>query len=289
MRVSIGIITRNRAAIVTKAIESALAQGFPEKNVIVFDDASTDETSELAARYPSVIWRRSPQVQGYLALRNLLMKESVDDFFFSLDDDAWFLSDDAISAGVSYLVQRDSVAALAYDVLSPDKADIRPRTSPVPTNVFIGCGHMVRLKPVREAGYYIPGPGWYGGEEKDLCIRLMDSGHQIMKLPGVHVWHDKTMVARDQPAQYSSGVANDLALTFRRTPMTVLPLALVGKVFQHFRFAMRKRMMPSCLKGFRLFFGHLGELWRSRRPVKLATVRAYRRLSRTNCVNRNEH
>jgi len=282
MHVVIGIITRNRANVVTKAIESALAQDFPNTRVVVFDDASTDETAELSKRYPSVAWRRSSHVQGYLALRNLLMKESAADFFCSLDDDAWFLSDDVLSAGVSYLAQHDSVAALAYDIVSPDKPDVRPRLSPFPINIFIGCGHLLRLRPVRKAGYYIAGPGWYGGEEKDLCIRLLDSGHQVMKLPGVHVWHDKTTIARDQRVQYSSGVANDLALTLRRTPIGVLPIALAGKVFQHLGFALRNRLLPSCFNGFRLFFGHLGELWHSRRPVKLATLRTYRRLSRAN-------
>jgi glycosyltransferase involved in cell wall biosynthesis len=279
MRVTIGIITRNRASIVTKAIESALAQDFPEKTIVVFDDASTDETVELPKRYPSVVWRRSPEVRGYLALRNLLMEETKDDFFFSLDDDAWFLSTDAISAGVAYLKEHRSVAALAYDIVSPDKPRLRRRRHPFQTNVFIGCGHMLRISAVRNAGSYFGGPGWYGGEEKDLSIRLMDAGYEIVKLPGVHVWHDKTEIARDRPGQYASGVANDLAFTLRRTPWALLPFATIAKFFQHLRFALSQKLVPSCLAGLRLFLWHLPELWRSRRPVKLATLRAYMRLS----------
>lgn len=279
MRVSIGIVTRNRAAIVTKAIDSALAQDFSEKTIVVFDDASTDETAELAKRYPSVVWRRSPEIQGHLALRNLLMKETIDDFFFSLDDDAWFLSSDAISTGVAYFKEHRSVGALAYDIVSPDKPRLRRRKQPYQTNVFIGCGHMLRISAVRSAGYYVGGPGWYGSEEKDLSIRLMDAGYKTVKLPGIHVWHDKTEIARDRSAQYASGVANDLALTLRRTPWAILPFAFLAKFFQHLGLATSQKLVPSCLAGFGLFLRQLPQLWRSRRPVKLATLRAYMRLS----------
>ncbi|MGC4085032.1 MAG: glycosyltransferase family 2 protein [Vicinamibacterales bacterium] len=49
--VSIAIPTYNRATLVTRAIESVLAQTYPTIEVIVVDDGSTDTTVELLAPY----------------------------------------------------------------------------------------------------------------------------------------------------------------------------------------------------------------------------------------------
>src|SRR5436853_1462944 len=114
--------------------------------------------------------------------------------------------------------------------------------------MFVGCGHVLRLSAVREVGGYEAVPGSYGGEEKDLCLRLLDAGYQLVKLPGVHVWHDKTLVARDLVAQHRSGVCNDLVLTLRRTPTLLLPVALLVKLYRHWRFSLSHGLTEPCLE-----------------------------------------
>src|SRR5205085_8572336 len=100
MKVLIGITTQNRAAILPKAIQSALEQDYPDKEIAVFDDASTDETRDLQARFPQVRWYRSEEAQGYLPARNRMMRETDADLYFSLDDDAWFVKGDELALGV---------------------------------------------------------------------------------------------------------------------------------------------------------------------------------------------
>lgn len=51
MRVSIVIPTRNRAGLVCRAIDAALAQTHPDREVLVIDDASTDATWRALERY----------------------------------------------------------------------------------------------------------------------------------------------------------------------------------------------------------------------------------------------
>jgi len=277
--VVVGIVTRNRAVLLAKAIQSVFEQDMPGLQVAVIDDGSTDATPDLKARFSNIRWSRYEQTRGLIAARNQLMRCASEDYFVSLDDDAWFTDGDEVAVACAFMASHPKAGAIAFDILSAGKTQARKRTHPTAVNTFIGCGHMVRLAAVREAGLYEISPGPYGSEEKDLCIRLMDAGYEIVMLPGFHVWHDQTEVARDRPAQYSSGVANDFALTFRRTPLVLLPFAIIGKIFQHLRFAGRERLLRSCFAGFRLFFRYLPELWRSRRPVRLATLRAYMRLS----------
>jgi GT2 family glycosyltransferase len=147
--------------------------------------------------------------------------------------------------------------------------------------MFIGCGHVVRLAALKQVGAYDPTPGGYGGEEKDLCLRLLDAGFRVMTLRGVHVWHDKTPVAREIPKQHRSGVCNDLVMTLRRTPLSALPLALPVKFFRHFQFAWNRNLVGPCLAGFGLFLRNSPFLWRTRRPVRLETLKTFIRLTRT--------
>jgi glycosyltransferase involved in cell wall biosynthesis len=279
-RVIVGIVTRDRASVVRKAIDSALAQSFPNLAISVLNDGSVDETNTIAVEYPRVNWSDYATSRGCITARNDLMGRFGGDYFVSLDDDAWFLNGDEISVGINYLEAHPKVAAIAFDVLSPDKSSEHSRVQPRRVPMFIGCGHIVRLTAARAVGGYVGTPGIYGSEEKDLALRLMDAGYGIMLLPGVHVWHDKTAVAREQPAQHRSGVCNDLAMTLRRTPLMVLPLALASKFYRHFRFSRAHQLEEPFWGGVRLFCQSIPQIWRTRRPVRLATLWVYVKLSR---------
>jgi len=61
---------------------------------------------------------------------------------------------------------------------------------------------------------------------------LLDAGYDSIKLKGVHVWHDKTAVARQPEEQLRSGVCNDLVMAMRRTPILLLPAAIVSKFYR---------------------------------------------------------
>lgn len=278
--VCIGIVTRNRAQSLIKAISSAVQENVANKAIIVLDDGSTDETNALADKFPTVQWIQCERSAGYVLRRNELMARGFD-YFVSLDDDAWFLREDEVAIAVDYLERNRTVAAIGFDILSPDRPEPKSRTAPQKVATFIGCGHALRLAAVRQVGGYEVSPGRYGVEEKDLCLRLIDAGYQIVRLPGVHVWHDKTPHGRELAEQRRSGVCNDLAMTLRRTPLAVLPLALVSKLFKQIMFSTRHGMLLPCLRGIGLFARSIPQIWQSRHPVKLATLREFVRLART--------
>jgi GT2 family glycosyltransferase len=277
--VLVGIVTRNRAAIVAKAVQSALEQRDCRVRVEVIDNASTDGTPQLATQFPDVTWTRWPANRGYMAARNLWMSSTPEDYFVSLDDDAWFLTGDEIAIAVDALEQNPNVAAVAFDILSPDRPDVAPRRSAQPAALFIGCGHVLRLSAVRKVGVYEDSPGLYGGEERDLCLRLMDAGYQVLLLPGVHVWHDKTPVAREVIGQFRSLVSNDLALALRRVPSALLAPTLVSRIIRHGASAWKNRMLRYYVEALGMFLRSVPSVWHSRRPVKVETFRAYRRLA----------
>lgn len=279
-RVLIGITTFNRAEVLPKAIASAASQSFPSFTVAVIDDCSTDATTDLAERFPRVEWKRHDRNRGLLAARNEFMSREGFEYFLSLDDDAWFLAGDEVELAIDYLEANPEVGAIAYDILSPDRTEAVPRAAACQVGMFIGCGHIVRLSVARQVGLYERLPGFYGGEEKDLCLRMLDAGYKVMLLPGVHVWHDKSEVSRNLPAQHASGVCNDLVFALRRTPVLWLLPVLLTKISSHLGFSGRNGLVLPCLKGIGLFLGSLG-LWSTRRPVRLGTLRLFRQLNQS--------
>ncbi|HPA21369.1 MAG TPA: glycosyltransferase [Verrucomicrobiae bacterium] len=279
--VCIGIVTRDRAAILPRAIGSALDQDYAAKVVRVLDDASADATPDLAADFPTVRWERSERRLGIPVARNRLMMACDADLFVGLDDDAWFLDRGAISVGVAAMAADPRIGALAFDVISPGREVKRERGAPRPWHTFQGCAHMLRMSAVREAGMYAPGPGWYGSEEKDLCLRLLDAGHEVVLLPGAHVWHDKSDMARDAEGQHASGVCNDLVFVCRRAPAVALPWLLPAKVMGHLVFSLRRRLLRPCLSGLWRIALEFPGLVVSRAPVRWETWRRYGRRARS--------
>ncbi len=282
MSVCIGIVSKNRATILPKAIQSAINQSYNNFTISIFDDASTDNTKDLPATFTNVNWFFAPEPKGYLYARNKFMKEAKQAYFCSLDDDSWFLENNNLQTAVDYLDQNPNVAAIAFDILSPDKPDRNIKSQPYETNMFIGCGHLLRLSAVKEAGYYEKNPGFYGGEEKDLCIKLIDLGYKIIRMPGVHVWHDKTNTARDLPSQHRSGVCNDMVFLYRRTPFLYLLPALILKPFLHLKFSIffnNGILFKSGLLGLIDFYSLLFTLKLNRKPVTMLTFNKYRYFS----------
>ena len=92
--VSVVIRTYNRAAMLREALDSALNQTLPPKEIVVVDDGSTDETSELVNLYvqkhPEVRYVRTEGNFGADRAAKLGVEESTSTYIAFLDsDDLW--------------------------------------------------------------------------------------------------------------------------------------------------------------------------------------------------------
>jgi glycosyltransferase involved in cell wall biosynthesis len=279
--VVVGISTRNRTNILRKAIASGLSQSYSNLRILVIDDASSDDTPAVRNEFPNISWERFESQQGYVRVRNRIIFSAPEDYYVSLDDDAWFLRGDEIAIAIDFLQAHPKIAAVAYDIVSPDQPTSSQRGEKFFVSMFIGCGHVLRLSAVKTLGGYSEFPSSYGVEEKDLCLRLIDAGYDIVELQGVEVWHDKTTTARDLVAQQASGVCNDLAFTLSRVPLLLLFPMLSYKVVLHLWFAIRGGLVGPCLKGFRDFSRAALGLWHNRHSVRIASLARYRVLAKS--------
>jgi glycosyltransferase involved in cell wall biosynthesis len=99
--VSVIIPCYNQAHFLAEAIESVLAQTYPQFEIVVVDDGSTDNTSEIAARYPGARCIRQDN-QGLAEARNTGIRKSNGNYLVFLDADDRLLPD-ALGAGLTAL------------------------------------------------------------------------------------------------------------------------------------------------------------------------------------------
>jgi glycosyltransferase involved in cell wall biosynthesis len=103
--VSIYMPTRNRIRQLAKAVDSVLAQSYAHIDLIVVNDASTDDTARYLADRARADARLVPvsnaEARGAPASRNLAIRQSQGVFVTGLDDDDEFLPE-RVSAFVHY-------------------------------------------------------------------------------------------------------------------------------------------------------------------------------------------
>jgi glycosyltransferase involved in cell wall biosynthesis len=87
--VTVIIPTYNRAMLVSRAVESALGQTYPNKQIIVVDDGSTDNTAAVVRRYAGVEYVYRPN-GGQAAARSTGLDAARGVYIANLDsDDVW--------------------------------------------------------------------------------------------------------------------------------------------------------------------------------------------------------
>jgi glycosyltransferase involved in cell wall biosynthesis len=93
--VTVYIPTKNRSALLLRAVSSVLSQTHEDWELIVVDDNSTDETpvflERLAALDPRIKFFRQSDSLGGCAARNLAISHASGTFIAGLDDDDMFL------------------------------------------------------------------------------------------------------------------------------------------------------------------------------------------------------
>jgi glycosyltransferase involved in cell wall biosynthesis len=184
-KVSVITTTYNRAHYVREAIDSALAQTYPNVEIIVVDDGSTDETQAVLKGYGDKISHFYQNNQGLSAARNLGIKNSSGEYLAFLDDDDIWLPE-KLELQVAYMEAHPEVGMVHADmfVLSERSGDSRPRkrefSRPIPSgyvlpeliqrNFILVCTALVRRSCLDTAGLF--DPELRAAEDYNLWLRI---------------------------------------------------------------------------------------------------------------------
>lgn len=179
--VSVVIPTYNRANLLAEAIETVLQQTHRHFEIIVVDDESTDNTAEVANRYPvQYIFQKN---QGVSAARNTGIRASKGEFIALLDSDDRFFPG-ALASGLRVLQQHPEcmLATGDFSFMSEDGKWMRPSRKPFVkgdyyTNLLrsnfieMTATCLFRREVFDRVGLFNPSLG--GGEDYDLYLRIV--------------------------------------------------------------------------------------------------------------------
>ena len=179
---SVIITTKNRAPLLREAIESVFAARSDRYalELIVVDDGSTDETSDVLSRYPVTVLRTTGI--GMARARNVGLHAAKGDFITLLDDDDVWLPDNVIIQLDEFERHPEYVSVHAQSQLA--EYDGKPFGAPVPAGPLSSgmifedlLGYMpqvatilTRASAAREAGDM--DPTLTGDTDWDWLLRL---------------------------------------------------------------------------------------------------------------------
>ena len=218
MQISVVIPTHNRKDLLRRCLEAVLNQDYPDYEVIVVDDGSTDGTGEMVRReFPQVRIIRQVPNRGPAAARNRGIEVATGEIVAFTDDDC--------------VVPRDWLTRLAEGFRRyPDVAGVGGFQDPPETlirdNPIARAEHTRRLRRWGERAFRevagsaeVPGLGTNNvayrrdvllevggfdehfpvaaGEDADLKLRIAQAGYELLYLP-IGVDHHRTYTWKAQ-------------------------------------------------------------------------------------------
>jgi O-antigen biosynthesis protein len=198
-RASVIVCSFNGAGTLRDCLDGIMELDYPDYEVIVVDDGSTDGTGEIAGEYP--VRLITTQNRGLSSARNTGLEAATGEIVAYIDDDArpdvhW----------LQYLVRTlegDEWAAVGGPNLAPATdgwiADCIDNSPGGPIHVLLsdreaehipGCNMAFRRSILQGIGGFDP-QFRIAGDDVDVCWRLRAQGAKIGFHPAAVVWHHR--------------------------------------------------------------------------------------------------
>jgi len=211
-KVSILIPCYNAKRWIAQAIESALNQTYANKEVIVVDDGSTDDSLEIIKQYKEQIHWETQVNQGGNYTRNRLLELSEGEWLQYLDADDYLLPE-KIQHQMQYLLQVPSVDVVyspsIFEYYKNDTSwqEVLPIPEPHDPWILLARWYLPQTgSPLWRKQAIIDAGGWKVDQpccqEHELYLRLIIAGKKFAYFAQpesvYRQWSDLTVCKRDQ-------------------------------------------------------------------------------------------
>lgn len=185
-KVSVIITTHNRSSFIKRAVDSAKSSG-KDVEVIVVDDASTDQTEEICSFLEGIKYIRIERNQRTAGARNVGLVASQSPFVTFLDDDDWRLPG-SIDKQLEVFHKNPDYGLVYGQYIQADQDGNITDDKPIPLvcpqgDVFwnllneniVGCLTAVfRKECIYTVGLLDTSPDMVGIEDYDLWVRIAE-------------------------------------------------------------------------------------------------------------------
>jgi GT2 family glycosyltransferase len=203
-RVTVVVVSRNRAALLRRCLESLeKSEGRETLQIVVVDNGSSDGSAELGADFPQVQFIRLPKNFGLTKAMNLGWRAADAEYVFFLHDDTevdpgavvWLAgtldSNPAAAAACPLLVDEEGRPAPQLGDLPPDgqwRAAEPSLGLAQPVEYPRGAALMMRVYVIRAVRQIDERYGQFGGDA-DMAAQILRASKTILLDPAARVRH----------------------------------------------------------------------------------------------------
>ncbi len=225
-KVSVVVCSYNGSKTLDGCLKSLQKVDYPNYEVILVDDGSTDSVPEIAARYSYIRYHRQVN-KGLSVARNVGMDLATGEIVAYTDDDC-FADEDWLYFLVAKFLETDAVGVGGPNLLPIEDGPVSAcvQASPgAPAHILIddtvaehipGCNMAFRTDRLRAIGGF---DAVYrkAGDDVDVCWRLQAEGGVIVYAPAAMVWHHRRSTVKAYLKQ-QRGYGEAEALLQRKHP-----------------------------------------------------------------------
>lgn len=291
--VSVVILNYKRREALIRALDSVRQQEYPEREIIVVDNASDDGVCEfVTANAPEARLIELPENLGACAGRNAGIRAARGEIIITLDNDIYLDSPFELRKVVKAFENRSDIHVLAFQLCEADTGRLRLREWCHPrcwqafgqtefeTNFFVegACAYLRGVFDV--AGLYYD-PIFIGCEGHDLAMRILDSGFRILYTPQIRARHLMSQATRTRERPYYFYTRNYIWIAYKDYYFAEGCKFLFPKLLMMAYFSLRMHCVAAFLRGLRDGLAGLRRIRRERTPISRATARYFSQLEST--------
>jgi O-antigen biosynthesis protein len=224
-RVSVVVCAFNARSTIRECLQGLQSIDYPDFEVIVVNDGSTDGTAAIASEYP--VRLISTPNRGLSSARNTGLAAATGEIVAYLDSDAF--PDPQWLQYLAYAFITSEYAGIGGPNVAPPRlgtrADCFDNAPGGPTHVLLsdveaehvpGCNMAFRKEQLAAIGGFDPALR-VAGDDVDVCWRLQARGWRLGFAPGALVWHHRRTTLRSYWKQ-QRGYGRAEALLERKWP-----------------------------------------------------------------------
>jgi len=283
------IITMNRAVELADCLANVISQDYPNKEIIVVDNGSTDNTRRTVKNnFPEVRYIPIENNLGVAGGRNTGTIAAQGEICIYLDDDARFTDTEATGKTVAYFQNDARLACLAFtirnaftnieDYKAIPRIDKKSLDHDYQSAYYCGAGFALRRQIFLELGMFWD-KYFYSCEELDYSYRLLDRGYRITHSAAITIAHREVQQARPKGQWLYFNVRNRCWLAWRNLPWPYAVSTTVSWWTRGCYLSLRYGLFIYFVKGLRDALVGLPETIQGRNRIGETAVRQLKSLS----------